>query len=80
MAFFDWGVMVLHKEDYPTPRHKDYGTYEHVKICAGCNLAVVIMGGDMYDASEFVSKEAVEKILKLGQSREHAVPINAMDP
>jgi hypothetical protein len=80
MAFFDWGVAILYTEDYPMPRHKDWGTYENVKICAECNCAVVVMGGDLYDASEFVPKETVEKILKLGQSREHGVPVPVMDP
>lgn len=80
-CFFDWGLKFLHRASFgASPRLKDYSDFQNVQICASCLHPIVRVDGDYYDASEFVSREAIEKILARGQAREHRTPVPSMDP
>lgn len=80
-CFFDWGLKVLHRASYgPAPRMKDFADHENIQICAKCLLPIAKVGGDYYDASEFITREDVETILARGQARDHRTPVPVMDP
>ena len=79
-AFFAWGVKLLFRGDYGLGRSRDWGTWEELVICAGCHRPVVVNGGDMYDATEFVTPEEVERLILYGAARQHRVPVSVMDP
>lgn len=80
-AFFDWGVKILVRESSGKhARFQEYAGNVNVEICAQCNKPVVILAGEMYDASEFISADQVNDLLKYGATREHVTPLRAMDP
>lgn len=64
-AFFDCGVEILDTATgYTSPRYADYADRNHVKICVDCRKAVVIHGGDLYDASEYIGADQIEKHMR----------------
>lgn len=80
-AFFSWGIKLVNKESFGNlPRLQDTSHDSEVMICAKCHKPVVMMAGDMYDASEYISEAEVHEIIQYGQSREHVAPLRAMDP
>lgn len=80
-VFFDWGLKLLHRETSGVgPRVADWAQAGNVQVCANCHHPVVWMGGDYYDAVEVIDKETIEKLIREGQARSHAVPVRAMDP
>lgn len=59
-AFFDCGIeMVNSSVQYPGDRFNDSASRDHVKVCVDCKRAVVMYGGDMYDASEYISTDQI---------------------
>lgn len=80
-VFFDWGLKLLHQEAAGIgPRVRDWATNGNVHICATCHHPVVWMGGDYYDAIEFIPKDTIDTLIREGQARHHQVPVRAMDP
>jgi hypothetical protein len=80
-TFFDWGLKVLHRNSVGAgPRVKDWSDYNHVHVCANCHHPIVVVGGDFYDAIEFIPTETIEALIREGQARHHQVPVRAMDP
>lgn len=81
-AFFSWGIKLMNTESpgLPLPRLHNMARDNEVMICAKCHKPVVMLGGDMYDASEYISSDQVKEIIMFGQSREHKAPLRAMDP
>lgn len=80
-AFFAWGVKMVTTEDYGSaPRNRNYTATDELVICSNCHLPISIVGGEMYDASEYVTKEDVRRIIEYSQAREQRVPVRAMDP
>lgn len=80
-AFFAWGVKMITTENYgAAPRNRNFTATDELVICANCHLPVSMVGGEMYDASEFVTKEDVERIIEYSQARHQRVPVRAMDP
>jgi hypothetical protein len=74
-------VKILHNENVGVgPRVQGWAASGGVHICAACHHPVAWMGGDYYDASEAISKDTVEKLIREGKAREHAVPVRVMDP
>ena len=79
-AFFAWGIKIITKESIGKhSRLQDMPGDSEVMVCSNCLGPVVIMGGVMYDASEYISKEEIDDILMYGQARQHATPLKAMD-
>lgn len=80
-AFFAWGVKMITTEDYGVaPRNRGFTATDELVICANCHLPVSLVGGEMYDASEYVTAEDVARIIEYSQAREQRVPVRAMDP
>lgn len=80
-VFFDWGLKVLHRNTQGAgPRVKDWTDWNSVQVCAGCHHPIVAVGGDFYDAIEFIPKGTIETLIREGQARHHQVPVRAMDP
>jgi hypothetical protein len=79
-VFFDWGLKFLHIEPGLGPRTEGWQSQGGVVICAGCHHPVVWAGGDYYDAATYIPKDTIEKLIREGQARSHAVPVRAMDP
>lgn len=76
--FFDWGFRIAVKEDYPSPRNRNWSSDDAVRICCNCHKPVVFTDGELYDASEFVPIEQVEAIIDRGLKGK--VPTKKMDP
>lgn len=80
-AFFDWGVQIIPTANYgKSPRGQDYSSGANVKICAACLKPAIIVDGDVYDASAYVTAQQVKDIIRRGQTKEHLVPAKTMDP
>jgi hypothetical protein len=80
-VFFDWGLKVLFRDSGGVgPRVQNWATNGGVQVCATCHHPVIWMGGDYYDGVEYFPKDTIEKLIREGQAREHAVPIRTMDP
>lgn len=79
-AFFAWGIKLMVRESIGKhPRLQGIENYDEVIVCAKCLGPAVVLGGIMYDASEFISKDQIDDILMYGQSRKQATPLRAMD-
>jgi hypothetical protein len=80
-AFFDWGIIIMESSvKYPEARFKDFTGSDHVKICVGCQKPVLLHGGDLYDASEYVDKAEIGRLIEWSQTRKSLVPAKIMDP
>lgn len=80
-AFFDWGITLLgtvREGAERTERYKGMALDEKVRVCMSCQKPVVLYGGDLFDASEFIDKKQIAELI----SREKAshVPGHTMDP
>lgn len=80
-AFFDWGIQISTTAvKYPGHRTEGYASANHVKICVCCKKPVVHYDGDLYDASEFVDKGAIDQLIRWSQEKNAKVPTKVMDP
>jgi hypothetical protein len=59
-AFFDCGIeMINSAAPYLSARYKDFADRDHVKICVECKKAIILFGGELYDASEYISADQI---------------------
>lgn len=64
-TFLDWGMQILETAaQIPGKRFEGIAQPVGVKICTDCQLPVVHYGGDLYDASDFVTAKAIQQLIQ----------------
>lgn len=79
-TFLDWGMQLLDKSpQLKGPRLKEIAQSNSVKICTQCHRAVVHYSGDLYDATSFVTNDAIQQVIQSQASPSEAqkVPVKA---
>lgn len=78
-TFIDWGMQILDTSNQlSSPRLKGLAQTNSVKICTQCHKPRVHYAGDLYDATEFVTQEAIEQIIQqTQQTQKTPVPVKS---